>query len=234
MTRHHEAKAERMGLTRERLAALVDCCGKPNRVGVHHATTATGDLVLDAPFAASLLEELQALRSQPAGVRVKGLGALKRIIPYLDWTISGESPGHHPTMPSAVAAFKDALSALEPQQEEPVAWRDLALQFDNHRIDCLSMLRYAVRNIEEYATVRDILREPLYSLKAFLAKPPLGGEAVLANRIEALAHPTTQQPVAITDEMVERGKAWFDANFNGCPDTETLVEGILTAALGGG
>lgn len=39
--------------------------------------------------------------------------AMKRILPYLIWTISDESPGYHPTMPSAVAAFKAALSNSE-------------------------------------------------------------------------------------------------------------------------
>ena len=34
------------------------------------------------------------------------------IRPYLNWTIGAESPGHHPTMPSAVAAFTTALDAL--------------------------------------------------------------------------------------------------------------------------
>lgn len=33
--------------------------------------------------------------------------------PYLDWTIGPESPGYHPTMASAVAAFKAALAATE-------------------------------------------------------------------------------------------------------------------------
>lgn len=66
-------------------------------------------------------------------------------------------------------------------------WRDLALQFDGHRIDALSQLKYAVRCIEEYATVRDILREPLQTLKTFLAAPPLPGEKVLAERITALS-----------------------------------------------
>lgn len=37
--------------------------------------------------------------------------ACMRILPYLRWTISDESPGHHPTMPSAVAEFEAALTA---------------------------------------------------------------------------------------------------------------------------
>jgi len=43
-------------------------------------------------------------------------GAMRRIMPYLTFTIGEESPGHHPTMPSAVAAFKEALSAINTQE----------------------------------------------------------------------------------------------------------------------
>lgn len=82
-------------------------------------------------------------------------------------------------------------------------WRNLALQFDGHRIDALSMLRYAVRNIEEYATVRDILREPLQTIKAFLAAPPLSGEKVLAARIAASAA-EGGEAVAWRDVIAER------------------------------
>ncbi len=35
--------------------------------------------------------------------------AMRYILPYLKWTISDESPGHHPTLPSAVDAFRAAL-----------------------------------------------------------------------------------------------------------------------------
>jgi hypothetical protein len=38
--------------------------------------------------------------------------AMRYILPYLEWTIGAESPGHHPTMPSAVEAFKDTLASL--------------------------------------------------------------------------------------------------------------------------
>ena len=38
--------------------------------------------------------------------------ALTSLIQYAEWTISVESPGYHPTMPSAVAAAKGALRSL--------------------------------------------------------------------------------------------------------------------------
>jgi hypothetical protein len=34
----------------------------------------------------------------------------RNILPYLRWTIGPESPGYHPTMPSAVEAFARALT----------------------------------------------------------------------------------------------------------------------------
>lgn len=36
--------------------------------------------------------------------------ACRYILPYLEWTVGSESPGYHPTMPSAVADFRAALN----------------------------------------------------------------------------------------------------------------------------
>ena len=49
----------------------------------------------------SILSELLDLRE-----------AVSTILPYLRWTISDESPGHHPTMPSAVAVVEAAARSL--------------------------------------------------------------------------------------------------------------------------
>lgn len=69
-------------------------------------------------------------------------------------------------------------------RDDETTWRDLALQFDGHRIEALSLLRYVSesRNCAE-ATGR------ASEIKAFLSKPPLSGEAVLAQRIAALDPP---------------------------------------------
>ena len=40
------------------------------------------------------------------------------ITPYLTWTIGPESPGHHPTMPSACAAFAEALAKAKQEGGE--------------------------------------------------------------------------------------------------------------------
>lgn len=44
--------------------------------------------------------------------------AAKALRPYLRWTIGPESPGHHPTMPSAVDAFLFALAAMETSHDQ--------------------------------------------------------------------------------------------------------------------
>jgi hypothetical protein len=49
--------------------------------------------------------ELTALRARLAELE----GAAHNILPYLQFTIGPESPGHHPTMPSAVAMFQEVL-----------------------------------------------------------------------------------------------------------------------------
>lgn len=54
--------------------------------------------------------------------RVKALEtACRYIAPYLRWTVSAESPGHHPTMPSAVDEFLNVVGseALKSQIQHP-------------------------------------------------------------------------------------------------------------------
>ena len=53
------------------------------------------------------------------------LEACKRILPYLNFTISKESPGWHPTMPSAVAAFKEAI---DNSRDTASFWRNDAIE----------------------------------------------------------------------------------------------------------
>ncbi len=55
--------------------------------------------------------EIAALQARVAELE----RAARDIMPYLEFTISDESLGHHPTMPSAVAAFQSAF-VKEPTQ----------------------------------------------------------------------------------------------------------------------
>lgn len=52
-------------------------------------------------------EDAEKLRERVAELET----AARYLRPYLDWTIGDESPGYHPTMPSAVAAFKERVGA---------------------------------------------------------------------------------------------------------------------------
>jgi hypothetical protein len=110
-------------------------------------------------------------------------------IPERVWAEAVRHVGTSPNTDEERLLVAQAILAAEKRVREECAddqWRDLALQFDAHRIEALEMLRFAVRSMEEYATVRDILREPLSSLRTFLTKPPLAGEAVLAARLAAI------------------------------------------------
>ncbi|EOC0754083.1 hypothetical protein ACI072_001881 [Cronobacter sakazakii] len=85
----------------------------------------------------------------------------------------------------------DELLALRKEREkaEPVAdddseikWRELALQFDGHRMQAICFLKQILKELPEaeFSSARD-----------FLKSGPLSGEEVLRNRIAALAQPAT-------------------------------------------
>lgn len=61
--------------------------------------------------------EVEGLRAEVARLEKAG----RYLMPYLTWTIGAESPGYHPTIPSAVAAFRAALEGAEaPQSPIPL------------------------------------------------------------------------------------------------------------------
>lgn len=68
--------------------------------------------------AADRIEALSAALAASQVREAKLREAAERITPYLRWTISEESPGYHPTMPSAVAAFDAALRALSQESSK--------------------------------------------------------------------------------------------------------------------
>lgn len=92
----------------------------------------------------------------------------------------GTEDGFHPC-PTCSGGGR-ALAVAEAVEPVEDTWRDLALQFDGHRIEAMSLLRYVSesQNCHE-ATSR------AHEIKAFLSKPPLRGEAVLADRLAALS-----------------------------------------------
>jgi len=68
---------------------------------------------IQAWFAALGVRQTPAPQVPPEVLR-QVVEAGNRLLPYLAWTIGPESPGHHPTMPSAVAQFSAALAAIQP------------------------------------------------------------------------------------------------------------------------
>jgi hypothetical protein len=64
------------------------------------------------PIADALHAERQRWQAEIERLR----NAADYIAPYLRWTVGEESPGHHPTMPSAVAAFHVAFDIDTPEK----------------------------------------------------------------------------------------------------------------------
>lgn len=106
----------------------------------------------------------------------------------------------------AQSKFEEAILSTLVYHEEPAGdtqgagdaeptWRDLALQFDGHRIEALSLLRY----VSESSNCHEATNRA-HEVKAFLSKPPLSGEAVLAARIAALAS-GYQKPEEAADHL---------------------------------
>jgi hypothetical protein len=145
-------------------------------------------------------EEIQAIHAafaefapatRPSAVAVKALTAFIDAVQDDDYRhfVDGKS--------GALIVARDNLSALStlapsaaPSDED--TWRNLALQFDGHRIEALALLRYVAD--EAAAELPQLAGE----VKQFLSAPPLSGEKVLAERIAALASPSAEaaQPVA--------------------------------------
>lgn len=74
------------------------------------------------------------------------------------------------------------VAELEESEEQ---WRNLALQFDGHRMAALGHLRCMLNDAEKHGPV----------VRKFLADGPLSGEEVLAQRIAASAQ--VSQPVGV-------------------------------------
>lgn len=66
------------------------------------------------------------VRATAAEAKLAALeGAARYILPYLRWTVGPESPGHHPTMPSAVVAFQVAFDLDTPEKRTEATRRAL-------------------------------------------------------------------------------------------------------------
>lgn len=106
------------------------------------------------------------------------------------WVPRDASPGHENLdilcrdVEVPLSRLTAGLEAdLEAQTEITRQWRNLALQFDGHRMEALGLLRA----IAEGHDLRDRVAE-------FVARAPLSGEEVLAQRLAAMAAEAREAP----------------------------------------
>ena len=67
-----------------------------------------------APVSHDAIEAIIEMVSESKNAELEiARSAMRRIKPYIVWTVGDESPGHPATMGSAVAAFLGALNTLE-------------------------------------------------------------------------------------------------------------------------
>lgn len=110
----------------------------------------------------------------------------------------------------------DFVKAIQPQlvavpSEADGEWRRLALQFDGHRMQAIAHLRALMED--------PVAHRPVVA--AFLAAPPLPGEAVLAERIKALAAtPADQEPQTDLQREIASDAEAFEATLAKKPARE--------------
>ena len=93
------------------------------------------------------------------------------------------------TLPDDVYNLYTAPPApVEHEDDSEIKWRELALQFDGHRMQAICFLKQILNELPEaeFSSARD-----------FLKAGPLPGEEVLRNRIAALAPPAPVVPDAL-------------------------------------
>lgn len=69
-------------------------------------------------FMSLAVEDAEARATVLAGLLRKGLTELDRLVQYGDWTVSDESPGHHPTLPSAVVGARSVAQDIRTELEK--------------------------------------------------------------------------------------------------------------------
>lgn len=79
-------------------------------------TAAKLDYLRGGPHSLDIADALHAERKRWQDEIDRLRKAADYIAPYLRWTISDESPGYHPTMPSAVAAFHASFDIDTPEK----------------------------------------------------------------------------------------------------------------------
>ncbi|WP_105685994.1 hypothetical protein [Cronobacter dublinensis] len=100
---------------------------------------------------------------------------------------------------SSMQRFDEVPLYAEPpapvaDDDSEIKWRELALQFDGHRMQAICFLKQILKELpeSEFSSARD-----------FLKSGPLSGEEVLRNRIADLAQPATVVPEWTNQQCLE-------------------------------
>lgn len=92
-------------------------------------------------------------------------------------------------------SLKERAEAAEAKVETENKWRDLALQFDGHRMQAISLLKMIVNDAPE---------KQFTSVRNFLKCGPLSGEEVMNERLLVIAN-SRPAPAVTLDELVPDG-----------------------------
>ncbi|ELQ5981204.1 DUF551 domain-containing protein [Cronobacter sakazakii] len=94
-----------------------------------------------------------------------------------------------------IKVLRTAPPAPVAEDDSEIKWRELALQFDGHRMQAICFLKQILKEFPE---------TEFSSAREFLKSGPLPGEEVLRNRIAALAPPAPVVPAETFEEWSRR------------------------------
>ncbi|EPD3811085.1 DUF551 domain-containing protein [Cronobacter dublinensis] len=134
------------------------------------------------------MDELLALRkererAEPVGEVVLGSRDEEGNYPHAHVIcLAGEGCADWDNFPDGFKLYTAPPDPVEHEDDSEIKWRELALQFDGHRMQAICFLKQILKEFPE---------TEFSSAREFLKSGPLSGEEVLRNRIAALAQPAT-------------------------------------------
>ncbi len=131
----------------------------------------------------------------------------------------------------SVLALRERAEPVDDDSE--IKWRELALQFDGHRMQAICFLKQILKELPE---------AEFSSAREFLKAGPLPGEEVLRNRIAALAQPAPGVPDALEHlrsivadpRALPRRKEWISGqqySYVLLENVEAMVDEACRAAM---
>lgn len=126
----------------------------------------------------------------------------------------------HEVKPPVLITLLDRIASLEAELEHANQWRDLALQFDGHRMQALGYLKALLRGEKDLET----------GARNFIASPPLSGEAVLTERLAQLSQAQAVPTTALSN-LRHLYKQMIDGFVSDASKAKRIAEGLLSPAI---